>query len=82
MRTAPGELDIPLPDGTLRVLRWGSGRRNAVALHGITASAAGWQPVAEALPGDWTLFALDLRGAYRRHPRLPAARRRAVPDHP
>jgi pimeloyl-ACP methyl ester carboxylesterase len=33
-----------------------------VALHGITASAAAWEPVAEALPTEWSLFAVDLRG--------------------
>ena len=62
MHTDPAELDVPRPDGTLRVLRWGRGPRHAVALHGITASAAGWQPVAEALPTEWSLFAVDLRG--------------------
>jgi pimeloyl-ACP methyl ester carboxylesterase len=56
------ELDVPLPDGTLRVLRWGRGGQAALAVHGITASAAAWQPVARALPADWSLFAVDLRG--------------------
>ncbi len=62
MHTDPEELDVPLPDGTLRVLRWGRGPRHGVALHGITASAASWLPVAEALPTEWSLFAVDLRG--------------------
>ena len=62
MHTDPEELDVPLPDGTLRVLRWGRGPRHGVALHGITASAASWEPVAEALPTEWSLFAVDLRG--------------------
>jgi len=62
VHTEPAELDVPLPDGTLRVLRWGRGPRHAVALHGITASAAAWEPVAEALPTEWSLFAVDLRG--------------------
>ena len=62
MYTDPAELDVPRPDGTLRVLRWGRGPRHAVALHGITASAAAWLPVAEALPTEWSLFAVDLRG--------------------
>lgn len=56
------ELDVALPDGTLRVLRWGRGGRAALAVHGITASAAAWQPVARALPDGWSLFAVDLRG--------------------
>jgi lipase len=56
------ELDVPLPDGALRVLKWGYGSRPAIAVHGITASAFSWQAVARALPPDWTLYALDLRG--------------------
>lgn len=56
------ELDVALPDGTLRVLRWGRGGQAALAVHGITASAAAWQPVARALPAGWSLFAVDLRG--------------------
>ncbi|MGH3421960.1 MAG: alpha/beta fold hydrolase, partial [Streptosporangiaceae bacterium] len=58
----PEELDIPRPVGTLRVLRWGRGPRHAVALHGITANAVAWLPVADALPTEWSLFAVDLRG--------------------
>ncbi len=56
------ELDVALPDGTLRVLRWGRGPQAALAVHGITASAAAWQPVARSLPAGWSLFAVDLRG--------------------
>jgi len=62
VRTNPAELGVPRPDGTLRVLRWGRGPRHGVALHGITASAMAWEPVAEALPTEWSLFAVDLRG--------------------
>jgi lipase len=62
VRTDPAELGVPRPDGTLRVLRWGRGPRHGVALHGITASAMAWEPVAEALPTEWSLFAVDLRG--------------------
>ena len=62
MHPDPVELDIPRPDGTLRVLRWGRGPRHAVALHGITANAVAWLPVADALPTEWSLFAVDLRG--------------------
>lgn len=62
MHTDPEELDVPRPDGTLRVLRWGRGPRHAVALHGITASAMAWEAVAEGLPAEWSLFAVDLRG--------------------
>lgn len=56
------KLDVALPDGTLRVLRWGHGSRAALAVHGITASAMSWQAVARELPADWSLFAVDLRG--------------------
>jgi pimeloyl-ACP methyl ester carboxylesterase len=56
------ELDVALPDGTLRVLRWGHGSQAALAVHGITASAMSWQAVARELPADWSLFAVDLRG--------------------
>ena len=31
-------------------------------MHGISASAMAWSAVGDALPGDWSLVALDLRG--------------------
>lgn len=49
-------------DGPLPVLTFGNGPNLAVALHGITASAMTWPPVARRLPADWTLVAPDLRG--------------------
>ncbi len=55
-------IDVPVDGGELRVLLWGAGRRVAVALHGITASAMSWQAVARHMPRDWTLAAPDLRG--------------------
>jgi pimeloyl-ACP methyl ester carboxylesterase len=55
-------LDIPVDGGDLRVLVWGTGRRVAVAVHGITGSAMSWQAVARQMPADWTLAAPDLRG--------------------
>jgi pimeloyl-ACP methyl ester carboxylesterase len=54
--------DVPVSGGQLRVLLWGTGRRVAVALHGITASVMSWQAVARHMPADWTLAAADLRG--------------------
>jgi pimeloyl-ACP methyl ester carboxylesterase len=48
--------------GDLRVLLWGTGKRIAVAVHGITASGMSWQAVARHMPPDWTLAAPDLRG--------------------
>ncbi len=44
------------------MLAWGAGRRVAVAVHGITASAMSWQAVARQMPPGWTLAAVDLRG--------------------
>jgi lipase len=55
-------LNVPVDGGDLRVLLWGNGKRVAVAVHGITASAMSWQAVARHMPPDWTLAALDLRG--------------------
>jgi lipase len=55
-------LDVPVDGGELRVLLWGTGRRVAVAVHGITASAMSWQAVARQMPAGWTLAAPDLRG--------------------
>jgi pimeloyl-ACP methyl ester carboxylesterase len=54
--------DVPVDGGELRVLQWGTGRRVAVAVHGITASAMSWQAVARQMPPGWTLAAPDLRG--------------------
>jgi pimeloyl-ACP methyl ester carboxylesterase len=55
-------LNVPVDDGDLRVLLWGTGKRVAVAVHGITASGMSWQAVARHMPADWTLAAPDLRG--------------------
>jgi lipase len=54
--------DVDVAGGTLRVLSYGSGEHHVLAVHGVTANAACWHPVARALPGDWTLHAVDLRG--------------------
>jgi len=55
-------LNVAVDGGDLRVLLWGTGKRVAVAVHGITASAMSWQAVARHMPPDWTLAAPDLRG--------------------
>ena len=55
-------LDVPVRGGDLRVLRWGTGPRTLVAVHGITATGISWQAVAERLGDDWSLLAPDLRG--------------------
>ena len=49
------------PNG-LPVLTFGDGRKQVVAVHGITASAMAWPPVARQLSAEWTLVAPDLRG--------------------
>jgi len=55
-------LNVAVDGGDLRVLLWGTGKRVAVAVHGITASGMSWQAVARHMPADWTLAAPDLRG--------------------
>lgn len=55
-------LDVEVSGGNLRALRWGNGPNAAVALHGITANAMSWSAVGAALPTDWSLIAVDLRG--------------------
>ena len=55
-------LNVAVDGGDLRVLQWGTGKRVAVAVHGITASGMSWQAVARHMPSDWTLVAPDLRG--------------------
>ena len=52
----------PEASGTLPALTFGDGPRLVVALHGITASAMEWPPVARRLSTEWTLVAPDLRG--------------------
>ena len=63
-------LNVAVDGGDLRVLLWGTGKRVAVAVHGITASGMSWQAVARHMPPDWTLAAPDLRG--RGHSARPA----------
>jgi lipase len=55
-------LNVAVDGGDLRVLQWGTGKRVAVAVHGITASGMSWQAVARHMPSDWSLVAPDLRG--------------------
>ncbi len=70
--SGPGRVTLPSvtsssgpPSGaepTLPVLTFGNGPKLVVAIHGITASAMAWPPVARRLSADWTLVAPDLRG--------------------
>lgn len=62
MATTPRPVGYEVTDGSLRGLRFGSGSRVVLAAHGITASAMSWPAVATALPEEWSLVALDLRG--------------------
>jgi pimeloyl-ACP methyl ester carboxylesterase len=50
---------------SLHSTRFGSGRRPALALHGITGNGMSWAAVGAALPDAWTLVAVDLRGRGR-----------------
>jgi pimeloyl-ACP methyl ester carboxylesterase len=56
------ELNVPLADGSLRAVRWGTGDTTVIAIHGITANALAWTTVAGALGDQLTLVAPDLRG--------------------
>ncbi|OLE23795.1 MAG: alpha/beta hydrolase [Actinobacteria bacterium 13_1_20CM_3_71_11] len=55
-------ISIPVDDGVLGALRFGTGPRIALAAHGITASAMSFGAVARHLPEGWSLVAVDLRG--------------------
>jgi lipase len=41
---------------------FGKGSRTVLSVHGITGSSASWAAVAESLPDDWRMVAVDLRG--------------------
>ncbi|MFE9779022.1 alpha/beta fold hydrolase [Streptomyces sp. NPDC005775] len=59
------EIEVPVCGGRLAALRWPATDPQAptvVALHGITANALSWGPVARLLAGRVTLVAPDLRG--------------------
>ncbi|WP_405391151.1 alpha/beta hydrolase [Streptomyces sp. NBC_01102] len=59
------EIRVPVTGGELAALRWPArdpGAPVVLALHGITANALSWGPVARQLAGRATLVAPDLRG--------------------
>jgi pimeloyl-ACP methyl ester carboxylesterase len=58
----PEQISFDVPGGTLAALRFGRGERTVLAVHGISASAMAWPAVAAALPEDWSLVAVELRG--------------------
>jgi len=53
---------VEVAGGTLRVTRFGSGRRPVLGIHGITASSMSMAVVARQLGDEYTLLAPDLRG--------------------
>ena len=66
--TEPVQVSVPVDGGELAALHWGAdapGSPIAVLLHGITANAMAWAPVAAALAGGFEVIAPDLRGRAR-----------------
>jgi pimeloyl-ACP methyl ester carboxylesterase len=54
--------NVSVSGGELRIARFGTGPRLIIAIHGITASLMSWVAIARALPAEWSLVAMDLRG--------------------
>lgn len=67
MSQPPEFLNFDVNGTTLGALRWNgiSGAPTIVAIHGITANAWSWDPVAHQLSGGAHLVAIDLRGRGR-----------------
>jgi pimeloyl-ACP methyl ester carboxylesterase len=62
------QVSVPVDGGELAALHWGAdapGSPIAVLVHGITANALAWAPVAAALAGGYEVIAPDLRGRAR-----------------
>ncbi|SDY68430.1 Lysophospholipase, alpha-beta hydrolase superfamily [Modestobacter sp. DSM 44400] len=62
---SPEEITVPVAGGDLAALYWAADAPGAplvVLLHGITANALTWAPVAAALAGECEVVAPDLRG--------------------
>ncbi|GAB3356121.1 alpha/beta fold hydrolase [Modestobacter lapidis] len=61
----PEQIRVPVTGGELAALYWGADAPAAplvVLLHGLTADATDWAPVAAALAGDCEVVVPDLRG--------------------
>jgi pimeloyl-ACP methyl ester carboxylesterase len=56
------EFEVAVAGGNLRVVSWPGDGPTVIAVHGITANALTWAPVARALAGRVRLVAPDLRG--------------------
>lgn len=69
MTTRPEFCTFELPEATLGALRWDGidGAPTVLAIHGITANAWHFDPLAHHLAGGAELIALDLRGRGRSH---------------
>lgn len=53
---------VPVAGGDYSLARWPGGKPPILAIHGMTASHMAWPPVVDALAGDYTVLAPDLRG--------------------
>ena len=62
---APERIDVPVEGGTLAAYRWSGDGPLVLAAQGITSNHRSWCLVAEALGGEATLVAPDLRGRGR-----------------
>ncbi len=69
MTTRPSFTTFELPEATLGALRWEGidGAPTVLAIHGITANAWHFDPLAHRLAGGAELLAVDLRGRGRSH---------------
>ena len=65
MSTDPERIDVPVAGGSLAAYRWPGDGPVVLAAHGITSNHRSWALVAEALGGEATLVAPDLRGRGR-----------------
>lgn len=67
--TRPEFLELDVGDTRLGALRWPGllGAPTVVAVHGITANAWAWDPIAHHLAGAAQIVAVDLRGRGRSH---------------
>jgi pimeloyl-ACP methyl ester carboxylesterase len=54
--------EVEVDGGSLAVYRFGTGAPLVLAVHGITGNSHSWIAVAEALAGEASLLAVDLRG--------------------
>jgi len=69
MTTRPSFRSFELPEATIGALHWAGidGAPTVLAIHGITANAWHFDPVAHRLAGGAELIAVDLRGRGRSH---------------